>query len=105
LDHAQDAEDIGVEQRLRLADAGFLDGTHQIDAGVVDEDVDPAEAAPHIFNAGLNRSLISDVKRHKLDVGERRCRCEGTDAGEDPVAPSSQQLGGHPADTRRRTCD
>ena len=34
LDHAQDADDVGVEQCLRLADARFLDGTDQIDAGI-----------------------------------------------------------------------
>jgi hypothetical protein len=28
LDHAQNAEDVGVEQCLRLADARFLDGTN-----------------------------------------------------------------------------
>src|SRR5262249_59324696 len=102
LDHAQDADDIGVEQRLRLADARFLDGTDQIDTGIVDQYVDPASAAAHLFNAGLDRNLIADIERHELDARERTCRCRRADAAEDPVAPAGQQLGGCPTDAGRR---
>src|SRR4029450_5327690 len=91
LDHAQDTDDISVEQCLRLADARFLDGTAQIDAGIVDQYVDLVSAAVHLFNAGLERSLVSDIERHKLDVRERTCRRGCADAPEDPMAPSGQQ--------------
>src|SRR5262245_1012892 len=105
LDHAQDAEDVGVEQRLRLADARFLDGPDQIDTGIVDKNVDSASAAAHHFNAALDRSPISDIKRHELDARERSCRCRCADAAEDTVAPAGQQLGGRPADAGRSTRD
>jgi hypothetical protein len=105
LDHAQDAEDVGVEQRLRLADARFLDGTDQIHTGIVDQYVDTASPAAHRFNAGLDRSPISDIERHELNARERRCRCRCADATENPVAPAGQQFGGYPADAGRCTRD
>jgi len=40
LGNAQDAEDVGVEQRLGLADGGFLRRPEQRDAGIVDQYVD-----------------------------------------------------------------
>src|SRR5262245_13097246 len=72
-DHTQDADDVGVEQRLRLADARFLDGTDQIDTRIVDQDVDPANAASHPINAGVDRSVIADIERHELDACDRAC--------------------------------
>src|SRR5262245_58889295 len=74
LHHAQNADDVGLEQRLRLGYARFLDGTDQIDAGIVDQYVDPAGTATHLLDTGFNRSLISDVKRHDLNTHERTCR-------------------------------
>ena len=105
MDHAQDADDVGVEQRLRLADARFLDGADQIDTGIVDQHVDAASAAEHLFNAGLDRSLIADIERHELNARERTCRCGSADAAEDPVAAAGQQLGGGPANAGRCTRD
>src|SRR5262245_39602654 len=101
LHHAQDADDVGVEQRLRLADARFLDGTDQIDTGIVDQYVDPAGAATYLINAGLDRSLISDIERYEIDAREPTRRCGCTDTAEDAVAPGGQQLGGCPADAGR----
>jgi hypothetical protein len=101
LDHTQDAKDVGVEQCLRLADARFLDGTDQIGTGIVDENVDAASAAAHLFNAGLDRSVIADIERHELDARERTCCCGCADAAEDAVTPVGQQLGGCPADAGR----
>jgi hypothetical protein len=87
LDHAQDADDVGVEQRLRLADARFLDGTNQIYTRIVDQHVDAPSAATHLFSAGHGRNLISDIERHELDTREWARRRDCTDTAEDPVAP------------------
>src|SRR5262245_115267 len=105
MDHAQDTDDVGVEQRLRLADACFLDGADEIDAGIVNQHVDPAYSATQLFNAGLDRNLISDIQRYDLDARERSCRCACTDAAKDPVTPGSQQLGGYAADAGRCASD
>src|SRR6266702_6657209 len=105
LDHTHYAKDVGVEQRLRLVDARFLDGTDQIDTGIVDQNVNAASAAAHVFNAGLDRSLVADIERDELNARERTCRCGCADAAEDPVAPGGQQLGGRLADAGRCTRD
>jgi hypothetical protein len=105
LDHAQDADDIGIEQRLGLADACFLDGTDQIDTGIVDQHVNATSAAEYLFNAGLDRSQITDIERHELNAGERTCRCGSANAAEDPMAPAGQQLGGYPANAGGCTRD
>jgi len=58
-----------------------------------------------VCNAGLDRSLISDIERHELDTRERTRHGGCTDAAEDPVAPGGQQLGGCPPDAGRNACD
>src|SRR5262245_61109529 len=98
MDHAQDTDDVGVEQRLRLADACFLDGADEIDTGIVDQHVDPVYSTTQRPNAGLDRNLISDIDRYDLDAPERSSRCDCTDAAKDPMTPGSQQRGGYAAD-------
>src|SRR5262245_47334293 len=105
MDHAQDTDDVGVEQRLRLVDACLLHSADEIDASIVDEHVDPVYSATQLFNAGLDRNLISDIERYEFDARERSCRCGCTDAAEDAVTPGSQQLGGYPADAGRCASD
>jgi hypothetical protein len=101
LDHAQDADHVGVEQRLRLADARFLDRPDQIDAGIVDQDIDPASAAAHVINAGSSRGLITNIERHEFDARERTRRRGCADATEDPIPAGGDELGGCPANAGR----
>jgi hypothetical protein len=82
---------------------GCDDGTDQIDAVIVDQHVDRASAATHDFNTSHDRSLISNIERHELDIRERTCRCGCADTVS--VAPGGQQLGSCPPDAGRCTCD
>src|SRR5262249_17246888 len=88
-----------------LADARFLDRSNQIDAGIVDQDVDPAGAATHLINAGFGRSLIADIERHELDACKRSGRRGGADAPKDLMAAGDQEFGGGPANAGRCACD
>jgi hypothetical protein len=82
-----------------------MHGTDQIDTGIIDQDVDPTSAAAYLFDAGLDRSVVSDIEQHELDAGERTSRRGGTDAAERPEALGGQQFGGCPADAGRCTGD
>jgi hypothetical protein len=73
-----------------------MHGTDQIDTGIIDQDVDPTSAAAYLFDAGLDRSVVSDIEQHELDAGERTSRRGGTDAAERPEAwaPAVRRLPG-----------
>ena len=52
--HAQDAEEIGVEQGLGFVWAGFFDGADQAIAGIVHQHVDPTRLTQNGRDASLD---------------------------------------------------
>ena len=60
---ADEAEDVGLEDGHELIFGSFLDGAGEAIAGVVDEDVDRAEAGSSLSHDGEHLRGVSDVKR------------------------------------------
>jgi hypothetical protein len=52
LRHADEAEEVDVEDALVLGDGAFLGGTRGAGAGVVDQDVEPPEPLDHVSDHG-----------------------------------------------------
>ena len=70
LGNAQDAEDVGVEQRLGLVDGGFLCRTEQCGASIVDQYVDAPSFCNHMFDALANRGFVTNIQVNQLDTGD-----------------------------------
>ena len=75
LGHADDAEDVDVEDALVLCDGAFLGGARCADTGVVDQDVDPPEPLDHLLDHGADRLVTGHVEveeRHTVARGDSR---------------------------------
>ena len=100
LGHPDDAEDVDVDDLLVLRDGELLGGACGADAGVVDQDVHPAEPRDHVLDRGGHGGVAGDV-----EVQERQARRAG-DAGcvaarPDHLEPGVDQAeGGLLADAR-----
>ena len=54
--HPDDTEDVDIENGLRFADGALLGRADHAHAGVVDQDVDPAELFDHSFERGRRQT-------------------------------------------------
>ena len=63
-----EAEEIGVEHRAHFGVVAFLDGREIAVAGVVDEDVDAAEAGLGRLDRGVDLILLVDVEGERKAV-------------------------------------
>jgi hypothetical protein len=61
--HVEGTEDVRVENRASLRVGGFLHGAEQSVAGVVRDDVDPAESGDGIIHSGMHRRGLAHIGR------------------------------------------
>ena len=66
--HGREAEEIGVEHRAHVGVVAFLDRREIAVAGVVDEDIDAAEASLGRLDRGVDLLLLVDVEREREAV-------------------------------------
>ena len=68
--HAQDAEQVHVEQSLGLRDRGFLRAAEQTNAGIVDKEVDAPSLDKHFIDKFCHGRVIGHVAgQHSYAVG------------------------------------
>ena len=65
------AEDVDVEDALRLDDRVFLGSARRADAGVVDQHVEPPEPLDHLLDHGGHRLIAGHVE---VEVGHPAAR-------------------------------
>ena len=97
----EDAGEVGVDHAPPVLVRLGLHRAEPADAGVVDEDVEPAEAPDRFFHHRFNRQMVANVggKRQQLGAAgrlwrERRLRVAkmiGVRAGDDHAAAFAQQ--------------
>jgi hypothetical protein len=111
---AHDAEHVRVELGVQLLVGQLLDGSPQLDAGVVDDDVErPARRLLGLGDGGLDRRGVGDVERQHPHVeafvgGHRlhRSRLVGVShRGEHRVAVAAEQQRRQLAEARRAPGD
>ena len=71
---AHDAEHVGVELPARLVVGHEVDRSEQLDAGVVDDDVEAAGRLDDRVDRTIDRSARRDVELGHLDLDSRRGR-------------------------------
>ena len=75
LRHADETEEVDVEDALVLGDGAFLGGTRCTCARIVDKDVDPSEPLDHAADQRANRLVAGHVQieeRHTALRGDSR---------------------------------
>ena len=105
LHDPQRSEQIRLELRAGLSLGGLLDGGEQPEAGVVDDDVEPAEvfvACTHGVDHGTPVQLILELEsectvqvERRGEVGDRVHRSGGRDDG---VTARERRARPHPAE-------
>jgi hypothetical protein len=68
--HAENTEDVHIEQRLGLANRGFLRAAQQANAGVIDKQVNAPGFGQHLFDQLRHGCIIRHVAgQHGYAVG------------------------------------
>ena len=98
LRHPQRAEQVCFDLGARFVFTHFLDRAEQSVAGIVDDDIKPAEAAMRIRDGGIDGGLVVDVEPDRgnaVAVFLDEVRERGDVAGRrgDPVAARQRRLG------------
>src|SRR6185295_9533125 len=72
-DHRDGTEEVDLELSAVVLFALLLDGAEKVDAGVVDEHIDPAEAGFRVLDRGEPLLWLRHVQSHReRRVGEAR---------------------------------
>lgn len=93
LGDAQDAEDVGIEQRLGLVDGGFFCRTDQCGACIVDQCVDASGFRDHMFDTLAYRGFITDIQVDQLDTRDGLRFGRVAHAAEHAAAASGELFG------------
>jgi hypothetical protein len=90
LHHAQRAEHVGIEDRAGLFDAGHLGRRDQVQASVVDHNVDTAKTFDDVGDCRLHRSFIAYINGDGLELEAFRDGGLGQCGGFTHVAATSR---------------
>ena len=101
-DHADDAEEIGIEDCLRLLDrALFGRGRRDAKAGVVDQQIDMPFKPQHLVDRRRHRFIAGHIQRQHLKRAFTVLPLRAAAAAAiHPVTGFDELLGGDFADTR-----